>query len=71
MSVGQVLVMPASIIADIFINKYFLPWPAYVGIGLVILGTSLLEYFLSCITFLILFPPGLNVFQDDMIVHLA
>jgi len=38
MSVGQVLIMPASVLADILYNGYFLPWQAYAGIGLVIVG---------------------------------
>lgn len=35
--------MPASIVADWFINKYLLPWPAYIGIGLVIASFVMLN----------------------------
>lgn len=43
-SVGQVLVMPASIIADFFFNHYVLPWPAFIGIGLVVAGYFFMNF---------------------------
>ena len=43
MSIGQVLVMPAAIVADYFVNKYVLPWPAFVGIGLIIISFAVMN----------------------------
>lgn len=47
-SVGQVLIMPASMLADWVWNSYVLPWPAFGGVALVIGGFAVMvaaDYF--------------------------
>ena len=36
--VGTILAIPASVIVDWLVQKYLLPWQAFIGIGLIILG---------------------------------
>ena len=36
--VGTILAIPASVIVDWLVQKYLLPWQAFIGIGLIVLG---------------------------------
>ena len=36
--VGTILGIPTSVIVDWMVQKYLLPWQAFIGIGLIILG---------------------------------